>query len=215
MEFHVAGGHVSKINLRWNHLTGKIPRQLGKLRELEVLKLHNNQLCGEIPPALKNLSSIPLPDQGRTYLNLDYNHLTASDPKLIAWLRKHNRSWDTTQTPCSGTSCVEVTEIPTPECKALVKFYNSTGGDQWDDNTGWHKTQTPCNWYGVTCQSGHVKKLELSSNQLSGFLPKKIARLKELQTLDLSYNQLEGFISTLEKLENLKTLLLNNNEFRG
>jgi hypothetical protein len=170
---------------------------------------------------LKNLSSIPLPDQYGAKLKLDNNHLIppnvgTSDSELIAWLDSHNPGWETTQTPCPGTNCEEVTEIPTTECKALVKFYNSTDGEQWNDNAGWNLTNTPCNWYGVTCRNGHVKKLELSSNQLSGIIPKKLAKLEKLKTLDLSFNQLEGSIpADLKKLKKLKTLLLNNNELCG
>jgi len=71
------------------------------LSSLEWLYLDSNQLCGEIPPELKNLSTIPLPDQyDGAKLKLDNNHLTASDSELITWLDSHNPGWKSTQTPC-------------------------------------------------------------------------------------------------------------------
>jgi len=70
------------------------------LSNLQSLYLYSNQLCGEIPLELKNLSNIPLPDQYGSKLRLDNNHLTASDSELIAWLDSHNPGWNTTQTSC-------------------------------------------------------------------------------------------------------------------
>ena len=58
--------------------------------------------------------------------------------------------------------CGNVTEIPTTECEALVALYESTDGDNWNDNTGWLATDTPCSWFGVTCEAGNVSKLNLS-----------------------------------------------------
>jgi hypothetical protein len=46
-------------------------------------------------------------------------------------------------------NCKSVTEIPKKECKALIALYNSTDGENWIDNTGWHVTNMPCEWYGV------------------------------------------------------------------
>jgi Leucine-rich repeat (LRR) protein len=72
---------------------------------LESLDLSDNQLCGEIPVELKNLSSLPLPDVWGAKLKLDNNHLIppnvgTSDAELLAWLDSHSPGWDTTQTPC-------------------------------------------------------------------------------------------------------------------
>lgn len=59
--------------------------------------------------------------------------------------------------------CDSVTEIPTAECQALVDLYNGTNGSSWTNRTGWLVTYTPCSWYGVTCQGGHVLMLDLST----------------------------------------------------
>jgi len=66
--------------------------------------LHNNELCGNITPELNN----------RSDFNINHNHLTASDPTIIAWLNERDPNWATTQTPCPGfgftTLTVEIAE---------------------------------------------------------------------------------------------------------
>jgi hypothetical protein len=54
---------------------------------LQSLVLLNNELCGDIPLSLMELDNL-------TYLSLNNNHLTASDPELIAWLDKIEQGAD-------------------------------------------------------------------------------------------------------------------------
>jgi len=277
---------------------------------LSNLHLNNNKLYGNIPLELMNLNL--------SKLNLDNNHLTATDPELIAWLDSHNPDWNTTQIPYSllfsfsiysitedagqmiitvkrlgatdgavsvdyitndntaiagsdyiatsgtlnwedgdvtdktftvqliddeepenneililslnnvtgdvvlgtpntavlmitdNTNCAKVTEIPVEECQALIEFYNRTGGEQWNNNTGWHKTNTPCSWYGITCSGGHITGLDLHNNQLSGYIPRELENLTHLQSLLLNNNELCGEIPLIN-LNHLSVLNLDSN----
>ncbi len=65
-------------------------------------------------------------------------------------------------------SCSDVTEIPQIECEALVAIYDGTGGDNWNNNTWWKDTNTPCSWYGVRCSNKHVDKIYFDFNYLVG-----------------------------------------------
>jgi subtilisin family serine protease len=113
-------------------------------------------------------------------------------------------------------NCKNVTDISKKECQALVALYDSTDGANWEDNTGWKVTNTPCNWYGVTCKNGSVEKLELSSNNLKDSISKKFFKLKKLEILDLSYNEIDASIlKNVKKLKNLETLWLNNCKLSG
>nr|XP_017215485.1 PREDICTED: receptor-like protein 12 [Daucus carota subsp. sativus] len=62
------------LNLSYNHLTGRIPRSIGKLSVLESLDFSSNQLEGEIPQELTSIYSLAL-------LNLSCNHLRGRIPE--------------------------------------------------------------------------------------------------------------------------------------
>jgi Leucine-rich repeat (LRR) protein len=119
--------------------------------------------------------------------------------------------------PCPQPfSCDTVTEIPQAECKALVALYNSTNGDNWRNNSGWMDTNTPCSWYGVTCNAGRVISLDLEMNRLSGTIPPELGNLANLQVLSLYANQLSGGIpAELGNLTNLQYLRLYGNQLSG
>jgi Leucine-rich repeat (LRR) protein len=116
----------------------------------------------------------------------------------------------------AATDCATVTEIPTTECEALVALYNSTDGDNWDDNSGWLENNTPCSWNGVTCSGGHVSTLYLPRNSLTGSIPTELGLLGNLMGLNLSGNSLTGSIPTeLGLLSNLTDLYLYGNLLTG
>ena len=90
------------------------------------------------------------------------------------------------------SSCLAVTEMPVSECEALVALYDSTDGINWADNSGWKQTDTPCSWYGVSCEGGSVTGLNLTGNLLNGTLPTELGNLISLGSLSLSNNPLSG-----------------------
>jgi hypothetical protein len=114
-------------------------------------------------------------------------------------------------------SCANVDQIPLAECEALEDLYNSTDGDNWDNNNTWLVSNTPCtSWVGITCISGNVWQIELIGNLLTGPLPPSIGDLSELRILDLGQNQITGTLpSQIGLLTNLNRLDLNNNQITG
>ena len=112
--------------------------------------------------------------------------------------------------------CVNVTEIPTSECEALVVLYTITDGDNWTENTDWLVTNTPCSWFGITCESGNVLDLSLPNNNLVGSIPTELGNLTALEQLNLSGNQLSGELPiVLTGLINLWELQLSANQLTG
>jgi len=120
-------------------------------------------------------------------------------------------------------SCNNVTEIPIAECNELVTLYNSTGGANWKNNTGWLTTNTPCSWFGIICNGGQVSKIELGDdgnnsdnnfgNNLTGIIPN--LNLPNLIGLNLRFNALNGNIPNFSQLPNLTGLYLGSNQLSG
>jgi ribosomal protein L35AE/L33A len=113
--------------------------------------------------------------------------------------------------------CDEVTEIGKDECLALIKLYDETDGENWADNTGWKKTNTPCqDWEGVACDGEQVTRLYLYNNNLNGEIPPELSDLTGLERLLLFGNALSGVIPLeLGDLSQLQYLWLQSNGLCG
>lgn len=118
-------------------------------------------------------------------------------------------------------TCASVAQIPLAECQALEALYTSTNGAQWKDKAGWLVTSTPCSWYGVSCQAGHVSGIELVNNNLAGPLPAQLSSLSHLQVLDLmnAESTVGGLVGSvpagLGSLAQLRTLNLSGHQLTG
>jgi len=64
------------LNLYDNQLTGEIPPEIGNLTNLTYFQLYNNQLTGSIPLEIGNLTNL-------TYLKLNNNQLSGIIPDEI------------------------------------------------------------------------------------------------------------------------------------
>ncbi|KAF8393134.1 hypothetical protein HHK36_021375 [Tetracentron sinense] len=70
---------MSGLDLSCNHLTGDIPREIGKLSEVRALNLSHNHLTGSIPENLSNLKQIES-------LDLSHNKLSGGVPSELTGL---------------------------------------------------------------------------------------------------------------------------------
>ncbi|MGE0088317.1 MAG: leucine-rich repeat domain-containing protein [Bacteroidales bacterium] len=102
------------------------------------------------------------------------------------------------------------------EYDALVAFYNSTNGDNWNNNTNWLSAEDVSEWVGVTVEGGHVRELALETNNLTGILPSEIDGLVYIERLNIYSNGVSGVIpSEIGNLTNLVYLNFNINELEG
>lgn len=80
-------------------------------------------------------------------------------------------------------------DVPQAEADALIALYNATGGDDWANNSGWLLDPVVGNWHGITTGGGHVTRINLQSNQLTGEIPAEIGNLTGLTHIYLYSNQ--------------------------
>jgi len=112
--------------------------------------------------------------------------------------------------------CLRAQVLP-QDSLALVAFYNSTGGSNWTNHSGW--LTGPVNtWYGVTVEENRVAELKFySDNNLNGTIPEEIGSLYELKTLVISNNpNLTGALpGAIGQLINLHGLGIGNYSITG
>ena len=185
-----AGGQVVGLNFEANELSGPIPRELGKLTNLRLLKLDNNELSGAIPRDLGNLTNLE-------YLDLSINDLSGPIPPELGNLTSIG-VLNLSQNELSGPIPHEFNNLT--EVSVLHLYRNKLSGP------------VPA-WLG---NRTFLDSLDLSQNALSGAIPHELGDLTNLELLDLSGNQLSGTIPhQLGDLTNLGALSLSSNELGG
>ncbi|KAE8682110.1 Leucine-rich receptor-like protein kinase family protein isoform 2 [Hibiscus syriacus] len=126
------------------------------------------------------------------------------------------------------------------ETEALLHFKNKLK-DPLHVLDSWKESDSPCKYYGVTCDpvSGNVtgisligkslsgeispsisrlqslQNLSLPQNAISGELPEEISRCSNLKVLNLTHNKMVGVIPDLSGLKDLESLILSFNTFSG
>lgn len=96
------------------------------------------------------------------------------------------------------------------ELGILQAFFDSTSGNSWKVNDGWKTTTSPCNWFGIECNSdGKVVSIELESNALKGSVTSDIFKLQSLRTLNLKGNEIRFTFDGIGQAANLAKLTLS------
>lgn len=159
-------GQVTSLYQLNNQLNGEMPPELGNLSALTYLTLSSNQLRGNIPHELGNLSAL-------TRLYLSGNQLSGSIPpelgnlSTLAYLNLYGNQLSGNIPPQLGN------------LSALTSL--SLGDNQLSGN--------------IPPELGNLStltSLSLSENQLSGNIPPELGNLSALTHLWLSYSQLSG-----------------------
>ena len=183
-------GRVTHLDLRTNQLTGEIPAELGNLTKLELLSLYDNQLTGEIPAELGDLANL-------THLYLSGNQLTGEIPAELGNLA-NLQTLHLYSNQLTGEIPAELGSLTNLE--VLWLHSNRLTGE-------------------IPAELGdlaNLTHLALSTNQLTGEIPAELGDLSSLRRLGLGGNQLTGEIpAELGSLTNLTHLALCPNGLRG
>ena len=195
-------GGVTDLDLSANQLNGEIPAELGNLSRLELLYISDNNLTGALPQSLTGILG----------LESFYFH---NNPGLCAPIDEAFQTWLEGIPEVQGSSCAA--EDSPEDHKVLVKLYDALDGENWTNNTNWRTERPIREWYGVTNDaSGRVTRLLLDSNGLAGKIPKELGSLSNLKRLEFGNNRLTGEIpAELGNLSDLETLQLGNSPPAG
>ncbi|XP_047152374.1 receptor-like protein EIX2 [Vigna umbellata] len=232
--------HVNSLeflDLRNNKLSGKIPQSMGTLVNLKTVVLRNNNFIGELPLELKNCSKMALLDvsenllsgpipswigesmQKMKILSMRVNGFFGSVPEQLCYLSQL-QVLDLSRNNLSG-------KIPT----CLRNFSAMMERSVFQAVTGRKFSSRgllafSSDSYLLLTWKGHdydfwipknlLKSIDLSSNSLTGEVPKEIGYLLGLVSLNLSRNNFYGEIPLeIGNLSSLEFLDLSRNNFSG
>ena len=207
-------GRVTKLHLGNNQLNGEIPAVLSNLTNLETLDLSENQLSGEIPRELGSLANLE-------WLELQDNQLSGQIPTQLARMSRL-QYLDRELNELSGEIPRELGSLANLEWLDLRDNQLSGGIPLELANL----TNLRILWLGANELSGEIpaqlgslaslESLGLGASRLTGEIPLELGNLTNLEQLMLLQNQLTGKIpAELGNLTNLTTLFLDHNQLSG
>ncbi|XP_012070784.2 MDIS1-interacting receptor like kinase 2 [Jatropha curcas] len=162
------------LDLSANHLVGTIPKELSKLKLLE-LSLDDNNISGEIPKEIGTLSDLGT-------LSLAANNLSGAIPKQLGDCSKL-LFLNLSKNSFTKSIPLEIGKLHSLESLDLSQ--NLLIGE-------------------IPQQFGALERLEtlnLSRNMLSGSIPSSFVGLLGLTIVDISYNELEGPIPHIKPFQ--------------
>lgn len=118
----------------------------------------------------------------------------------------------------------EVVGSPEGDLAAAKDFYNSTGGDNWDNNTGWdmQATSLTSNWHGVTVENGRLVSLDMYENNLVGTLPNSIRNWDKIRYFNVKQpsgdtvgSRLVGQIPNISTWTEIESLLFSGRDLKN
>ncbi|XP_039162650.1 receptor-like protein 15 [Eucalyptus grandis] len=205
-EFLSKASSIVTLDLRQNALSGEIPRWIGSLRNLRILLLRGNNFEGSIPPdlcLLKDMSLLDLSNNnlyGKIHSCLNGLPFGYFEPYIVDILVEEH--WETRDNRLSFKFAYQylyLEMVPNIIRLEEVNFITKSRLESYKGNI-------------LNLMSG----MDLSQNNLTGFIPSELGYLRELKVLNLSHNHLIGSIpGTFSNLQNVESLDLSYNNLTG
>ena len=208
------GGRVRLLDLSANQLNGQLPSTLGNLSDLRELWFDDNELTGPIPAELGTLSELVVLSLGRNRLSGQIPSELGDLPKVGAIYLFENQL--TGEIPPNLGNAASLQQLDLVSNRLIGTIPAQIGRLSNLRSLALSQNQLsgqiPPELGGLL----NLTRLDLRSNQLSGAIPHELGNLTELETLNLSDNQLSGEIpAVLAGLSNLGGLYLAGNRFTG
>ncbi|KAH6778986.1 hypothetical protein C2S52_010223 [Perilla frutescens var. hirtella] len=226
------------LNLANNNFSGEIPTTNNFSCRVRSLHLRNNSFRGEIPRSLMNCSALKILDLGKNeFIGKIPGWLGESMPILRVLILKSNMLYGSLPSSICHLSNIQVLDISfnkitgtIPNCvnnftvlslEAEPSPWNDlfTGAENDNFNDSSHDSASVI-WKGneetYIKSLGLLKLIDLSSNELTGEIPRELTSLIGLLGLNLSRNNLVGFIpDDIDELKFLNFLDLSRNNLSG
>ncbi len=201
---------VSELNLRDNNLVGQLPSEIANLSELEVLDIISNDVSGIVLDKVTTLTKLRI-------LNIAGNRISGSIPNNIEDLinleiafLSYNQLEGTL--PSSLANMKQLSFLHASNNLIQGEIPSSFGSFEQ-----MRQVNLSANFLiGNITELGDIESLQLLALDFNGFtgeIPSSLANINYLQSLSLSYNHLEGVIPN--GLTQLRDLRLNNNNLSG
>ena len=179
-------------------------------------------------PMLTEIHAHPqeTPQADDAFWGLDLQNCTLYVPEGRILAYQNAAGWNSFTNIVEEGAQSDTTPLVATEWAALKQFFEKAGGADWTRSwTFGDSPETTKTLTGVTSRNGHVVRISLPSNNLSGQLGHELLTLSELSELDLSGNQLSGNLSTtlvpwlqeknLKEVAPLTYLDISGNPFTG
>ncbi|XP_020244407.1 receptor kinase-like protein Xa21 isoform X2 [Asparagus officinalis] len=207
---------LEKLQLDSNYLGGILPISIANLStNLQILKISNNKVSGNIPPEIGNLVSL-------TVLEMRHNLLTGSIPVSIGMLRDmhildlgSNKLSGKIPSTLGNLTRLNILHMGFNELSGTIprNLGNCQNLISLDFSVNRLTGLIPMEILTIATLSIY---LNLSWNSLTGSVPSEVGILKNLGEIDFSMNKLSGELpSSLGKCQELKNLFMGGNFIHG
>ncbi|KAF8389249.1 hypothetical protein HHK36_025942 [Tetracentron sinense] len=196
-------------------LGGRLPKAIGDLGiRLSTIHLEDNQIFGEIPQNIANLSSL-------TWLNMSTNLLNGTIPEELSKLKNVERLILSTNSltstiPASLGNITWMGLLDLSKNRLWGKIPETLGNLSLLNYLFLNENNLSGS---IPPSLGHcnLHKLDLSYNRLTGSIPQEISGLNEMRIfLNLSHNLLQGPLPVeLSKMESIQEIDLSSNNLTG
>ncbi|XP_058083177.1 receptor-like protein EIX2 [Magnolia sinica] len=222
---------IQVVDLSNNHLNGVIPSSVAFLLKLRSLHLGNNSLSGELPLSLKNCTSLVTLDLGNNAFSGNIPSWIGESLSSLQILRlRSNMFHGFIPWQLSNLSLLQVLDLAVNNLSGKIPrslcHLNAMTGEllfavapmfspsvRYEENIDLTMKGRELKYTKIL---DLVVSLDLSSNSLSGEIPKELTNLRRLVGLNLSGNHLTGRIpEEIGELRSLESLDMSRNQLSG
>ena len=210
--FTVFSSPMTSLRLARNKIRGTIPDEIGQMKSLLTLDLHDNQdLGGPMPPHLFNsVSTLKIVRLGQCSFSGNIPEMNLPDLEVF------DVSWQgLTGTLPQGISDSKKLRVLTASGNSFVGNLPDISGMNDLVFLELNDNKFSGGLYNDLQQFGALEAVVLERNELTGTIPEGLVQHDTLEELVLGFNNLSGKIPMPFNLPKLRLLRLSNNALEG